>query len=457
MDPTQNPSVTPTPTPGATPSLTPEMPTVSAVPGAVAGTTVGAAPSPVVNPAMSAAPSPSPSEVAGMATNPETNPVTTPTMNPTMGPAVSTTTSATASPALDAASSPLGGAAASPNIATAASNMGGATLDAVATPGVGATMESGTPGVAAPVNPIIQPGGATTGMNNMDGLLSMDPIMKPEPAPAPDPVEEELKTPMKAAGLAPGSIGSASGVVNSEGKAETSSVANAPVSNNPFSNLFKKKQTPSVAFNDPAKAGDAKEPGKPETSMPGPKLGNSNLKVSKQTMMILIGLAAVLVVVLVVILIVQLNSGTSSNSSSNNNSNNSTSQNNSSVVNTPTTEPTTTTQDVATTLSCARKMTNDELAGYKDSVDGVVLVEATFDSSDSLVSLSSAYLVEYENVKTGKTMLVTESLVRTIPAGINPTNVDKYMLTVGSDGGISTDLTSLTTNYEDLDFTCEKL
>lgn len=428
MDPTQNPSATPNPTPGAAPSLTPEMP------GVVTNPATSATPS-LASPAMNEAPSPSPSEVAGAATNLEANPATTAAANPL--------TSATPSPA---PSVPASSETPVSPVSSAVNPVGG--LDAVSAPSDGALGASGTPGVAAPVNPIIQPGGATTGLANMDGLLSTDPIMKPEPLPAPDPVEEELKTPMKAAGLAPGSIGSASGVVDSEGKAETPPVTNGPSSNNPFSNLFKKKQTPSVAFNDPAKANETNEPGKPELSVPGVKPKNPNLKINKQTMIILIALAAVLVVVLIIILITQLNSGPSSSASNNTNNNSS--------VNTQTTEPEST-PEVSTNLSCTRKMTAEELTGYKDSVDGMVLVSATFDNKDNLISLSNTWLVEYTDKKTAEPIIATESLVRTTPDGIDATNVEKFMLKVANDGGVDTDLKSIVSNYQDLDFTCETL
>jgi hypothetical protein len=170
-------------------------------------------------------------------------------------------------------------------------------------------------------------------------------------------------------------------------------------------------------------------------------------------MIILIGLAAVLVVVLVIILVMQLNSAPSS--SSNNNANNS-SNNSSTPANTPTVEPVAT-PEIATSLSCTRKMTAEELTNYKDSLDGIVTVEATFDSSDNMITLSTSQLVEYTDKKSGEPMVVTESLIRTTPAGIDATNVDKFMLTVASDGGVDTDLKSLTTNYSNLDFTCEKL
>lgn len=442
MDPTQNPSATQNMAAGATPGLTPEMPAVN--PAAAVAPSLGA------NPAMSEAPAPTPSEVAGAATSPASNPTVeaasplAPAGAPAAAPASPLVNPAAdtpaAAPAPSPAPEPVASAPAAPNpVATA-----------TADPAVSALGESGTPGIAAPVNPIIQPGGATTGLGNMDGLLSTDPIMKPEPLPAPDPVEEELKTPMKAAGLAPGSIGSASGAVDSEGKAEAKPAAGGALPNNPFSSLFKKKQTPSVAFNDPAKETDAKEPEKPAAGGLGTKGKNPNLKINKRTMIILIALAAVLVVVLIVILAMQLNSGSSRSS---NNSNNS------STANTPTVEPVEVEvmPEVAISLSCTRKMTAEELTDYKDSLDGMVIVGATFDSDENLIELSNTQIVEYTDTKTGEPMLATESLIRTTPSGIDATNVEKFMLKVANDGGVDTDLKSLTSNYQDLDFTCETL
>lgn len=440
MDPTQNPSATPNIAPGATPNTTTGATGANPMAGAALGVTAP----------MNETPTPSPSEVAGAATSPDAGAFATTAADPLAGAAASPLASAGPSLSAPVSAEPLSTPAPSP----VASPMGETTTtetmiqDTTTTSTLG---ESGTPGVAAPVNPIIQPGGATTGLNNMDGLLSTDPIMKPEPAPAPDPVEEELKTPMKAAGLAPGSIGSASGAVNSEGKAENPPATSSPLPNNPFSSLFKKKQNPSVAFNDPAKASEENDASKPELSVPGAKPKKPNLKINKQTMIILIALAAVLVVVLVVILVMQLNTPSSSSNNSSNNANNSSS------ANTPTVEPVAVTPEVVTSLSCARKMTVEELADFTNSLDGTVIVGATFDSDDNLIELSRTQLVEYTDTKTDKPMLVTESLIRTTPDGIDATNVNRYMLQVASDGGVDTDLKSLTSNYQDLDFTCETL
>ncbi|MBR2726060.1 hypothetical protein IKE87_02230 [Candidatus Saccharibacteria bacterium] len=440
MDPTQNPSATPNIAPGATPNMTPGATGTNPMASAALGVTAP----------MSETPTPSPSEVAGAATSPDAGAFATTAADPLAGAAVSPLSSTGLSMSAPASAEPLSTQASNPVPSPMGETATTETMiqDTTTTSTLG---ESGTPGVAAPVNPIIQPGGATTGLNNMDGLLSTDPIMKPEPAPAPDPVEEELKTPMKAAGLAPGSIGSASGVVNSEGKAENPPAASTPLPNNPFSSLFKKKQNPSVAFNDPAKANEENDASKPELSVPGAKPKKPNLKINKQTMIILIALAAILVVVLVVILVMQLNTPSSSSNNSSSNANNSSS------ANTPTVEPVAVTPEVVTSLSCARKMTVEELADFTNSLDGTVIVGATFDGDDNLIELSRTQLVEYTDTKTDKPMLVTESLIRTTPDGIDATNVDRYMLQVASDGGVDTDLKSLTSNYQNLDFTCETL
>lgn len=161
-----------------------------------------------------------------------------------------------------------------------------------------------TPATAAggmttpPVNPVINPtapaSGAPAPVGNpagtqADGLAATDPIMMPEPAPAPDPVEEELKAPMKAAEPAPGSIGSAvSGPMPVAGEG-----GEAPAAN-PFAN--NDKQTPNVAFNDPATQPDA-------AANP---MAPAKKKTSKTTLIALIIVAVMIVIALGAVLILQL-------------------------------------------------------------------------------------------------------------------------------------------------------
>ncbi|MBR3386345.1 hypothetical protein IKG68_02145 [Candidatus Saccharibacteria bacterium] len=123
-------------------------------------------------------------------------------------------------------------------------------------------------------------------------LSATDPLTMPEGPKAPDPIEEELKMPLKAAGPVPGSIGS-SVSMTTDGQIES-----AQKSNNPFANFGAKKETPSVAFNDPA--AQATAPMTANAAKPAKK------KTSK-TSMILIGvLGAVIIIALVVVLVMQM-------------------------------------------------------------------------------------------------------------------------------------------------------
>lgn len=149
-----------------------------------------------------------------------------------------------------------------------------------------ATPSAETTAFAMPGSPV-QP---VAGFNN--GLSATDPLTMPEGPKAPDPIEEELKMPLKAAGPVPGSIGS-SVSMTTDGQIES-----AQKSNNPFANFGAKKETPSVAFNDPA--AQATAPMTANAAKPAKK------KTSK-TSMILIGvLGAVIIIALVVVLVMQM-------------------------------------------------------------------------------------------------------------------------------------------------------
>lgn len=160
------------------------------------------------------------------------------------------------------------------------------------TPSNAASAPNITPN-SAPTNPV-----ANSNFQSV-GMMSTDPIMRPEPAKAPDPVEEELKAPMKAADPVPGSIGSA-----------VSGPDNGGVDTNPMGFPENNSQTPSVPFNDPAMQPDSAIP----SAQPTKK------KANRKTLIILIAVAAVIVVILAIILIVQLTSGSGSSASSSSNS-----------------------------------------------------------------------------------------------------------------------------------------
>ena len=122
------------------------------------------------------------------------------------------------------------------------------------------------PVMPTPVNPVYQPGGG--------GLVgATTPITMPEQPKAPDPIEEELKAPFKAAGPAPGSIGSA---------------VSGPQS-----------QTPNVSFTDPAMADNMK-------SMASNPVPTGKKKMDRKTLIVLCAVVGIVVLALAVVLILQL-------------------------------------------------------------------------------------------------------------------------------------------------------
>lgn len=141
----------------------------------------------------------------------DNNPIQTPTPNPLANPAASgpqpvkpinniplvnpnLSRPLTPQPATTQPATPVMGGGAQPVIPTAPANP-------VAPVNPVAPANPVMPG-QAPINTIFQP-------TNNNGMAPTAPLTQPEPAPAPDPIEEELKSPMKAAAPAPGSIGSA--------------------------------------------------------------------------------------------------------------------------------------------------------------------------------------------------------------------------------------------------------
>lgn len=257
-----------------------------------------------------------------------------------------------------------------------------------------------------PVNPVYQPTG--------NGVGATEPIMRPEPTSAPNPVEEELNAPMKAAGPAPGSIGSAiSG-------------------------------TPSVAFNDPALQ-TAKDPFKQDTLAPAKK------KTSKTTLIILIILALIVAGVLAAILIMQLmgGSGTSNVNNGSNSSNNA--SNNSGQNSTP--APVATTK----TLSCVRNMTANELAAINDAASGTVSVSAEFDDQSSLASISLVKSVVYVDNDAASNEPVEMEVHEATAADLTENSALLFNLPSVEGGGLDLSYDSIQGNYESLDFTCEAL
>ena len=214
-----------------------------------------------------------------------------------------------------------------------------------------------------PVNPVVTPTGANP-VFQPNGVAATDPIMMPEQPKAPDPIEEELKAPMKAAAPVPGSIGSA--VSGPEGvPAETP--ADNPFAGNP--------QTPSVSFNDPATQPDP-------NAKPGTPAGKK--KTSKNTMIALVIVAAMIVIALVGVLIFTFmgdsssgsggsqsgNSNSSQNANNNSNSNSNSSSNSAnSNSNNNSNNNTNTKTEVNASVVCTASMISD---------DGTVDAEITY-------------------------------------------------------------------------------
>ena len=130
--------------------------------------------------------------------------------------------------------------------------------------------------IPKPVNPVYQPTNANAGVGGVGTLSATEAIMQPTPPPAPDPVEEELKAPLRPAAPVPGSIGSAVSM-----PADGASMGDT-------------KNTPSVAFNDPATM-DAGNTGMPQAPV--------KKKMDKKTMITIAILGGMVVVALVAVLV----------------------------------------------------------------------------------------------------------------------------------------------------------
>lgn len=277
------------------------------------------------------------------------------------------------------------------------------------------------PPLAAPVNPIINPG-ATSSQN---GLGATDAILRPDPIPEPDPVEEELKAPMRAAAPAPGSIGSA---------------VSGPTSDLTSTDA----QTPSVSFNDPAT--------QPAVSSSEQLDQNkASKKSSRKTLIALIIVAAMVVIALGAILVMQFigvpspDSGTSGNVS--NGAIAEPEQKNAANGNTT---------PVTSSLSCTRAMTSDELVDFENAVAGSMNITAKF-SSDKITMIAIVKTVEYDGEGDAGGQTIDEVAESVKGDEITATNAATYYLSVGDDGVIDLTKSGLQKNYELLDFACEVL
>ena len=329
------------------------------------------------------------------------DPINNPTPNPNPNPETPTPEPAGPAPAAPVPPAPSSDLPEVPEGLEAA-----AAAELTNTPGVNAANPAST-------SPAFQPGEPS----------AIDPIMAPEPPKAPDPVEEELKSPMKAADPVPGSIGS-----SVSGPAGT---PDAVPANNPFAN----NQTPNVSFNDPQAAQGA------------PMAAANGKKLNKKNLIILIAVAAVVVIGLVVVLIMSM--GGSNSTSSNNNST-------SSVVEEEEEEE----DEVIlgeNTLSCTRNMTSEEILKYNDAVSGVISISAEFNDEDTLANISLVESVVYSDEDATDNEPVDMAVHESTAEKLNSRSALTYYLKATDSGVIDLDLESIQTNYEDLDFTCEVL
>lgn len=309
----------------------------------------------------------------------------------------------------------------------------------------------GTPATAAggmttpPVNPIINPTGAATAAGNVahaSGLSATDPIMMPEPAPAPDPVEEELKAPMKAAEPAPGSIGSA---VSGPAAEIAPDDAMAP-GNNPFEN----KQTPSVAFNDPATQPD---PGAPNGSI---ATDAPQKKTNKTTLVALIIVAVMIVIALAGVLIFQLMGEQGGSPVGGGAPNTSVT-----IEEEDGEEEETTSASVVVAgegaLSCTRNMTTAEVAKINDAVSGTINISVEFDDDNMLSKIALTEMVTYSDEDSVSNEPVENKVHEALAENLTPESANIYFLPTDGTGALDLTKKSVQANYESLDFTCEVL
>ncbi len=283
------------------------------------------------------------------------------------------------------------------------------------------------PTIAAPVNPIINPGVSSA----QNGVGATDAILRPDPIPEPDPVEEELKAPMRAAAPVPGSIGSAV-------SGPTGDLASSD------------GQTPSVSFNDPATQPIASSSDQLQQSG-APK------KTDRKTLIALIIVAAMVVIVLGFVLVMQFITPSPSSPSTSGTTNNSNTANN--TISEPeqkNIDNGNTSSAVISKMSCTRAMTSAELEDFEDAASGNVNVSAKF-SDDKLSSITLVKMVTYNNEDAVDNEPVEEVLENASSDDISVATAPTYYLSVSDDGTIDLTKTGIQKNYELLDFTCEVL
>lgn len=326
------------------------------------------------------------------------------------------------------------------------------------TPAVGPAPMPGLGPNPAPVNPVFQP--------TKPGVAATDPIMMPEPAPAPDPVEEELKAPMKAADPVPGSIGSAiSGPGEATGGA--AAVGSESLGENPFA--AKTNNTPSVAFNDPAK--------QPDSSAPAPDTAPAKKKTSKNTLIALVIIFLLVAIALGAVLAFQLMGGGNNNQNTSGGQDSAIIPNESDDLDEPDTVPATGGDDETSdnsggnskpsgsggsvvladkTLSCTKNMTEKEIVGFKDAISGTVSITAEFNSG-TLDMISMVKSVVYSDDGAASNEPV-EMEVHEYEADELTSSAAKLLdLPISTNGKVNLALDAIQVNYEDLDFTCEVL
>ncbi len=402
--------------------------------------------------------------------DPTQNPIANPNPNPAPAPAPGAdpvVSGASAMPNFAPASAaPASAAPAAPAASSPAPNPAAGSVNPMGAP-TAADAQAAT--AAAGANPVIQPGGGAVNPVQTEGLLATDPIMKPEPAPGPDPVQQELEAPMKAAAPVPGSIGSS---ISGDGSQTAAPAGKKQAFNNPF----KKKETPSVAFNDPAMQNND-----PNAQGAAPA-GNMPIKPknNKTTLIVLIAVAAIVIIVLIVILIATATGGFGGSDSN---------RISTDEVNTEIEEPEEGETTETITVSCRRAMTPEEAATY-NVASGTISVVGSFDEDDELTMINVAkYSDEMtettqtmettestettETTATGTTTTTTETTEKTTAPGdevgtaanlldssqimiedLTPDVVDNYYLTTDDSGEVVTTSREVQDYLESLAFTC---
>ena len=259
---------------------------------------------------------------------------------------------------------------------------------------------------------------------------------------------------MKAAEPTPGSIGSAVSGPAAATTAEGTTMNNAPAGN-PFMNDA--KQTPSVAFNDPATQPD------PAAGTTAPMAAGKK-KTNKATLIALIAVVGIIIVVLAVILVMQLLPQNNQNNTPNSpvtiqddDSNTTDNSNTNNNTNDDTNSSTNTSSLPAGSLSCTRNMTSAELVKYNDAESGAVNVSVEFDDDDLMTKISLVDTVVYSDEDAAQSEPVEETVHEAVVGDISEKSAAVYSLPVKTDGTIDFTKAGIRANYESLDFVCEVL